>query len=257
MSYPFPGMNPWLEHPALWPDVHNSLITAIRDVLSPRVGPKYFIAIEERVYRVEGGGMQFVGRPDNAIVDPQGPSEAHDGVRMRRLPVRVHVPVTDEVRETCLEVREGGSGEVITVLELLSYANKHPGRGREQYEAKRSSILDSDTHLVEVDLLRDERPMEIYGAKALGDYRILVSDAPRRPVADLYPFDVRDPIPRFRIPLRKGDPEPDLDLGAVLHDLYDRAAYERRIDYRTGPAPSLRPADLGWAQGLLSDPHHR
>ncbi len=30
----FPGMDPWLEHPDLWPDVHNSLITAIRDELS-------------------------------------------------------------------------------------------------------------------------------------------------------------------------------------------------------------------------------
>ena len=30
----FPGMNPWLEHPTLWPDVHNSLITAIRDTLA-------------------------------------------------------------------------------------------------------------------------------------------------------------------------------------------------------------------------------
>jgi hypothetical protein len=26
MRPPFPGMDPWLEHPALWPDVHNRLI---------------------------------------------------------------------------------------------------------------------------------------------------------------------------------------------------------------------------------------
>ena len=29
MRPPFPGMDPWLEHPAIWPDVHNRLITAI------------------------------------------------------------------------------------------------------------------------------------------------------------------------------------------------------------------------------------
>ena len=39
MRPPFPGMDPWLEHPALWPDVHNSLITAIRDELVPRIAP--------------------------------------------------------------------------------------------------------------------------------------------------------------------------------------------------------------------------
>ena len=32
----FPGMDPWLEQPTLWPDVHNSLITSIRDELAPR-----------------------------------------------------------------------------------------------------------------------------------------------------------------------------------------------------------------------------
>ena len=32
---PFPGMDPYLEHPTLWPGVHNRLIIALADVLSP------------------------------------------------------------------------------------------------------------------------------------------------------------------------------------------------------------------------------
>jgi hypothetical protein len=28
MNTPFPGMDPWLEHPILWPDVHNGLIAS-------------------------------------------------------------------------------------------------------------------------------------------------------------------------------------------------------------------------------------
>ena len=36
MRPPFPGMDPWLEHPAIWPDVHNRLIAAIADELTPR-----------------------------------------------------------------------------------------------------------------------------------------------------------------------------------------------------------------------------
>ncbi|MGO9470788.1 MAG: DUF4058 family protein [Isosphaeraceae bacterium] len=36
---PFPGMDPWLEHPAIAPDVHNSLVTAVRDELVPRIAP--------------------------------------------------------------------------------------------------------------------------------------------------------------------------------------------------------------------------
>ena len=38
----FPGMDPWLEQPNLWPDVHSSLITAIRDTLSPVLTPPLF-----------------------------------------------------------------------------------------------------------------------------------------------------------------------------------------------------------------------
>lgn len=66
MAYPFPGMNPYLEDPALWPGVHGRLIVAMSDdklllfetlreriyadYLSPQLRPKYFVAIEERIY---------------------------------------------------------------------------------------------------------------------------------------------------------------------------------------------------------------
>ena len=39
MPTPFPGMDPYLERPNLWSNVHNSLITAIRDVLAPMLRP--------------------------------------------------------------------------------------------------------------------------------------------------------------------------------------------------------------------------
>jgi Protein of unknown function (DUF4058) len=40
MQSPFPGMDPYLEHPALWPDVHNRLMAALADDLSERVAPR-------------------------------------------------------------------------------------------------------------------------------------------------------------------------------------------------------------------------
>ena len=40
MPTPFPGMDPYLEHPDLWPDVHHGLIAALRDFLAPRLRPK-------------------------------------------------------------------------------------------------------------------------------------------------------------------------------------------------------------------------
>ena len=67
MRSPFPAMDPYLEHPELWPDVHHGLIEALRDSLAPQVRPTYRVAIEKRVYLVELEGLVFVGRPDVAI----------------------------------------------------------------------------------------------------------------------------------------------------------------------------------------------
>jgi hypothetical protein len=39
----FPGMDPYLEHPSLWPDVHNSLIIAVRDTLAAQLAPRYYV----------------------------------------------------------------------------------------------------------------------------------------------------------------------------------------------------------------------
>ncbi|GAB4230354.1 MAG: hypothetical protein Kow00121_59140 [Elainellaceae cyanobacterium] len=51
MDNPFPGMNPYLEQPKLWHQVHNRLIVAIADDLTPQVAPQYLVAIEERTYQ--------------------------------------------------------------------------------------------------------------------------------------------------------------------------------------------------------------
>src|SRR5437870_5197880 len=50
MPSPFPGMDPYLEAPGLWPDVHNSLIVGARELLTRLVGPNYYVRIEDRVF---------------------------------------------------------------------------------------------------------------------------------------------------------------------------------------------------------------
>ena len=42
MESPFPGIDPYLEHPWLWPDVHHRLIAALADNLGARVAPRYY-----------------------------------------------------------------------------------------------------------------------------------------------------------------------------------------------------------------------
>jgi len=250
MPSPFPGMDPHLEHPDLWPDVHNRLIAALGDDLSLILRPRYYVALEERTYLEEPGELAFIGRPDLTVVRRSGPSES--GPESRRTPavVEVELPMAEPVRETYLEVRSVPAGEVVTVIELLSPGNKRSETGRRVYLEKREVILSTRTSLVEIDLLRGGEPMPTLGPPVVSDYAVLVSRPHRRPKADLITFGVRDPIPTFPLPLRKGEEEPMVDLGRVLHALYDRASYDLRIDYRRETVPPLSPADAEWASGL-------
>lgn len=50
MASPFPGMDPYLEYPALWSEVHNRLIVAIANDLETKLGLDYRVAIERRTY---------------------------------------------------------------------------------------------------------------------------------------------------------------------------------------------------------------
>lgn len=251
MTTPFPGMDPYLEHPALWPDVHNALIAAIRDLIAPSLRPRYFVRLEERVYADEPDELVFVGRPDLSVVAKPGTRDREPTGGVATVEAMTVTVPGDRVRETYLEVHAVGSGDVVTVLELLSPGNKRLGEGRRTYEEKRLRILGTRTSLVEVDLLRAGDPMAFYGATRSSDYRILVSRGERRPRADLFVFGVRDAIPKFALPLRRGDEEPAVDIGKVLHDLYDRACYDLSIDYRAEPIPPLREEDRPWARGIL------
>lgn len=255
MPTPFPGVDPYLEHHELWQDVHHRLIVALADYLVPRLRPRYYVSVELRTYRAGMTGLTFLGRPDVSVVGSPRPAYRIERT-VQAAPigvVTVELPAPDIVRETYLEVRATQGGQVITALEILSPANKLPGEGRQQYERKREVVLDSLTHLIEIDLLRGGQPMAMFGDGHGAHYRILVSREWARPQADLYPFSVRQPIPDFPLPLQRGDAELIVPLNALLHELYDRAGYDLRLDYRGDPDPALEGDDAIWADALLRE----
>jgi hypothetical protein len=45
--------------------------------------------------------------------------------------------------------------------------------------------------------------------------------------------------PKFPLPLRGGDAEAIVDLQGLLNGVYDRAAYDLRIDYTAAPLAAL------------------
>ena len=62
MSMIFPGMDPYLEEPLMWPDVHASFIVYLREHLRPLLRPRYVIAVESRVF-VEGPDTDLRSSP--------------------------------------------------------------------------------------------------------------------------------------------------------------------------------------------------
>lgn len=260
MPSPFPGMNPYLEHPRVWPEFHKWLVTLIAETLNPLLRPKYRVAIEERVYQSWAEDSLLVGIPDNAVMQsskgkfPDASPDNSSAVALATpppQPVKVTLPAPETTREWYLEVRTVGTDEVVTAIELLSPSNKRPGAGRVSYEAKRQLILGSLTHLIEIDLLRQGPPMPIARNGILSHYRLLVSRSESRPQADLYAFNLPDAIPTIPLPLKAGDAEPFLDLQALLQVAYDRGSYDLILDYDRNPVPALAPNDLTWVEAQL------
>lgn len=255
MPSPFPGMDPYLEQPDLWPEVHSRLLVAIADSLGPQLRPKYRVAIEKRVYEDIRDDV-LIGRPDATVFEvlaqPTTPILSQSRATTIA-PITVELPMPEEIQERYLEIREVNTGIVVTTLELISPSNKRPGRGRQQYEEKRLKILASQTHLVEVDLIRAFTPLPMFAPEPASPYRILVSRADQRPRADLYPFNVRSPIPAFPLPLQSTDPAIVVDVQSLLEQLYERASYDLVIDYSQMPVPPLLQADTVWAEALLRD----
>jgi Protein of unknown function (DUF4058) len=254
MPNPFPGMNPYLESPDFWPEVHSRLIVAIADALVPQLVPKYRVAIEKRIYEIKGEQSLLVGIPDVSIQRnpiPGNSSTSNVAVATRTTgPLKIRLAMSEEVREGYLEVIDMGTKEVVTVIEVLLPANKRPGKGREMYEEKRDKIFGSRTNFVEIDLLRGWEPLPVLDNDIAAHYRILVSRSNQRPGADLYLFNLPDAIPAFPLPLRGGDVEPMVDLQALLNTVYDRAAYDITLDYTAQLVPALSESDAAWADSL-------
>ena len=71
MPSPFPGMDPYLENPQEWPEVHNRLIVNLADWLSPQLRPTYRVAIEKRTYQTDVDDFLLVGLPDVTVLSPK------------------------------------------------------------------------------------------------------------------------------------------------------------------------------------------
>jgi hypothetical protein len=258
-------MDPYLEHPAIFPDLHDRLITYLSESLQGGLPAPYFAAIGDRVWveiseRETGPDVKVLrGRDEPPLEGSRGGGTAV-AADVRSQPVVVTVP-QDERREPYLEIRSGIEGErLVTTIEVLSLSNKTPGaHGRDLYLRKQKEVLGSKVHLVEIDLLRaGEHSTAVPLKRALlktgrFDYHVCIHHFDNLEDYFVYPILLRQKLPEIAIPLLPGDAPVTVDLQAVFDRTYDTGPYRRRVRYgEVEPEPQLLAGEQEWAKGLIS-----
>lgn len=248
MPSPFPGMDPYLETPALWSDLHASFITYWRDALIDCLPGNYEARIDEKVSLVEvSPPRRRRVEPDVAVTQRErsrSPSPAPAGVATLE-PIPRSLLIEEEAHERHIEILHRPDRTLVAVLEMLSPANKEEP-GRAVYLAKRNALLYHPVHLVELDLLLKGQRLPVEDGLPPGEYYALVSRWDRRPICDVYAWTMRQPLPPIPIPLLPPDPDVWIDLGALFRTTYERGRYARSLDYTAPPPVALDAERLAW-----------
>lgn len=255
MPSPFPGMDPYLEG-YLWPDVHNSIASKIRQMLVPLLRPRYTARLE--VYLAQDSmpeGEVGILYPDVEVLQnrqstsTQLPRQEAVVTTPAALTLPLMLPI--QVRIPTVEIRDTAQNRLVACVEILSPVNKRePGLG--EYRRKRQRLYEADVHLIELDLLR--RGTRLFNHPRLPAVAYLVTlTRSRSGRVQVWPIAFQDALPTIPIPLREPDPDVALDLGAVLQTIYDEAAYELSIDYAQAPPPPVLSAtDTSWLEEQLA-----
>jgi Protein of unknown function (DUF4058) len=260
MPSPFPGMDPWLESPGVFPDIHDAMIFLLRESLNA-VLPKGFRARgANRIWMDEEHHRQ----PDVSIVrrpDWEGTTNGAVAVEAFTRGGMLDVQATflaEPVAEKYLEIRSTNGNLLVTAIEVLSITNKTPGEdGRGSYRQKQSEFRTGRVNLVEIDLLRGGRhttaiPLgELRQRAAVFDYHVCVTAAGAPGHYFVAPFQLADRLPTIVIPLDGTTDPVSIDLQPLLDRAYDTGAYSDSGYLDEAPEPALKPDQQAWAEGIL------
>ncbi len=259
MASPFPGMDPYIEHPEVWSDFHGRLAEEISAELNKVIQPRYVARLAPRVtYEIVEIEKTRSVRPDVGVWGSRSGSEGEQrggAAVLSPAPVPNLIALELPLRLFTVEVLEAGALELVTAIEILSPVNKQPGRdAHDEYVRKRRELLRSSVHFIEIDLLREGRRPRLERPVPVAPYYVVLSRGDRRPYVDLWPVQLCEKLPTIPVPLAEPDPDVALDLGAVLAAVYDRGGYATLINYfQPPPLPSLSEAESAWLEDRLRE----
>jgi Protein of unknown function (DUF4058) len=270
MPSPFPGMDPYLEAPYHWPDLHDRFAGQISTDLNATLPAPYYAKLEMRpeVGIVESDEPRRHIVPDVALArDPfnngaGGGVAVLEGARKTTSPSRKMSAASETIRHPYIEVRDAEQGHVlITLIEIASPSNKKHGPDRQAYLQKQQQVFESNASLIELDLLRaGDRLLAnpflqeyVYFLNPAPDYLVVVNRAWERGGAgmtyEIFPIPLTEMLPCIPVPLREGQEETPLDLQYAFQRAYDGGPYRRgAVDYGQPPQPPLTGEWAAWAE---------
>jgi hypothetical protein len=229
-------MDPYLEG-STWMNFHGQLCAEIARQLGPKIRPRYLARLTERFFTditIEPEAPRARGYPDVGVVESGPTSNGGGGLGIVTAPVRVATEMPASILHFSVEIHDRLDRRLVTSIEVLSPANKR-GAGRDEYLAKRYRILQSTSHLIEVDLLRAGHRLPMKRALPPAPYYVYVGRFEIRPETDVWPILLDQPLPMVPVPLLAGDPDVFLDLELALTTVYDLSDYDLEIDYTQPP----------------------
>jgi len=213
MPSPFPGMDPYLEHPKLWAPFQHQLLSCLYQILLPGLVDRYRARVGTRTYTSEMALFTSIVREQHA--------------------------------EEYIEVRNRADGKLVTLVEVVSPANKTTSAGRDAYLEKRRESILQRAGVVEIDLVLQGKPTLTYSRDGLPDFDYAVtvtrSTAPDR--YEIYTSTLAKRLPKFKVPLAPDDKDTMLDLQQAFQRAYDLGNFGAEIDYSSPPPPDVPLSD--------------
>src|SRR5437879_13512796 len=105
MPSPFPGMDPYLEDEGIWPVFQHHLVLCLYQILLPSLVDRYRARVGQRHYCTEQALFTSI--------------------------------IREEHHEEYIEIRQRGDGRLVTLVDVVSPANKTSATGRRAYLDKR------------------------------------------------------------------------------------------------------------------------
>jgi hypothetical protein len=214
-------MDPFLEDEKIWPPFQHHLVACLYQTLLPGLVDRYRARVGHRRYTTEQALFTSIIREDH--------------------------------EEEFIEIRQRNDNRLVTLVDVVSPANKTTTAGRQAYLDKRKEAKNAGASLVEIDLVMQGQPMLDYSREGLPDWdhAVTVTRATQPERYEIYTATLQKKLPKFRLPLAADDRDTVLDLQSTFARCFDQGNFAGQIDYKRDPPTRLDEDDRRWLDQLL------